>query len=134
MEINVHIEVVVNPTENEDKVKKALFNLFGDLVTEVTPLHKGNMLTSKCKGQESLSTFRNVIARDRIRDAARKSLHGDMKSECFTFYLNKQVAYAGHVSFSEAEAESSLGPIKVVVSCEFPLELIDWLAPRTSKS
>lgn len=133
MEVTVHIEVDVNPTENEEKIKKALFNLFGNLPTELKPLQKGSALTAQAKGQETLSTLRNILARDRIRDAARKALHNGMKSDSLTFYLNKQVAFASHVSFSEAEAESPLGPIKVVVKCENPTELINWLAPRTSK-
>ncbi|MEM3766442.1 MAG: hypothetical protein QXU46_05395, partial [Candidatus Bathyarchaeia archaeon] len=50
-----------------------------------------------------------------------------------TFYLNKQVAYAGHVSFSKAVAESPLGPIKVQIECGNPRQLIDWLAPKTTQ-
>ncbi len=133
MEVTVYLEAEVNPTESEDKVKKAIFNLFGDLPIETKPAHKGSVITAHAKGQEVLSTLRNVLARDRIRDASRKALHEGMKSDSLTFYLNKQVAFAGHVSFSEAEAESPLGPIKAVVKCENPPELINWLAPRTSK-
>lgn len=133
MEVTVHVETDINPTESEDKVKRAVFNLFGDLPTEIQPAHKGSVLTAEAKGQETLSTLRNVLARDRIRDAARKALHDGMRSDSLTFYLNKQVAFASHVSFSEAEAESPLGPIKVIVKCENPTELINWLAPRTTK-
>jgi uncharacterized protein len=133
MQMTIQIEIDINPTENEEKVKKALFNLFGDLAIEIKPLQRGSLLIAQAKGQEPLSTLRNVLARDRIRDAARKALHNGMRSQSLTFYLNKQVAFAGHASFSEAEAESPLGPIKVIVECENPLEIIDWLAPRTSK-
>lgn len=133
MDVTVHLEVDVNPTESEDKVKKALFSLFGDLAIETKPAHRGSVITAQAEGQETLSTLRNVLARDRIRDAARKALHDGMKSDSLTFYLNKQVAFAGHVSFSEAEAESPLGSIKVIIKCENPPELINWLAPRTSK-
>jgi predicted RNA binding protein with dsRBD fold (UPF0201 family) len=52
MEVTVHIEVDVNPTENEEKIKKALFNLFGNLPTELKPLQKGSALTAQAKGQE----------------------------------------------------------------------------------
>jgi predicted RNA binding protein with dsRBD fold (UPF0201 family) len=44
------------------------------------------------------------------------------------FYLNKQAAYAGHVSFSAPEGESPLGPIQVIVETENPEQLVDWLA------
>jgi hypothetical protein len=46
--------------------------------------------------------------------------------------LNKQVAFAGHVSFSKEVAESPLGPIKVKIESENPRDLIDWLTPKTS--
>jgi len=134
MEITVYLEADINPTESENKVQKAISNLFGDIPIETKPLHKGSLLTAQVKGQETLSILRNILARDRIRDASRKALHEGMKSDSLTFYLNKQVAFAGHVSFSEAEAESPLGPIKVIVKCENPPELINWLAPRTIKS
>jgi len=133
-QVTVHVEADVNPTEYEEKVKKALWNLFGDLPMQSKPVHKGNVLTAETKGLETLSTLRNVLRRDRIRDASRKALYAGLNEEGVTFYLNKQVAFVGHVSFSEAMAESPLGPIKVSVQCENPRELIDWLAPRTTKT
>ncbi len=128
------MEADVNPTESEEKVKKALWNLFGDVTTQTKPLQKGAVLTAEAKGLDTLSTLRNVLRRDRVRDASRKPLFQGMSGDAITFYLNKQVAFAGHVSFSEATSESPLGPIKVIVQCENPRELIDWLAPRTTKN
>ena len=46
------------------------------------------------------------------------------------FFLNKQAAYAGHVSFSAPDGESPLGPIQVVLETENPEQLIDWLAGK----
>jgi predicted RNA binding protein with dsRBD fold (UPF0201 family) len=46
------------------------------------------------------------------------------------FYLNKQAAYAGHVSFSAPDGESPLGPIQVIVETGNPDQLIDWLAGK----
>jgi uncharacterized protein len=131
--VKVHIEVDVNPTESEEKVKKALWNLFGDVPTEIKPVWNGSVLTADAEGLETLSTLRNVLRRDHIRDASRKALYQGLRGDTLVFYLNKQVALAGHVSFSEAEAESPLGPIKITVQTENPQQLIDWLAPKTSK-
>ena len=132
-QVTVHVEVDVNPTESEEKVKEAVWNLFGDIPTELKPAQKGSVLTVDAKGQETLSTLRNVLRRDHIRDASRKALYQGLRGDTLVFYLNKQVAFAGHVSFSEAEAESPLGPIKVTVQTEDLQQLIDWLAPRTGK-
>ncbi len=132
-EVTVHVEAEVNPTESEEKVKKAIWNLFGDIPTQVTPTHKGSVLTADAKGLEVLATLRNVLRRDHIRDASRKALFQSLNGSTLRFYLNKQAAFAGHVSFSEAVAESPLGPLTVTVECENPPMLIDWLAPMTSR-
>ena len=81
---------------------------------------------------KTLIQFRDLLRLDRIRDAARKVFFGGLKSNTIKFCLNKQVAFAGHISFSEEVAESPLGPIKVKIECENPQQLIDWLASRTT--
>jgi uncharacterized protein len=132
-QVTVLIEAEVNPTESEEKVKRAVWNLFGDVPAEVKPTQKGSVLTAKSKGLETLNTLRNVLRRDHIRDASRKAIYHSLRGNTFVIYLNKQVAFAGHASFSEAEAESPLGPIKVTIETEDPQYLIDWLAPITGK-
>lgn len=131
-EITVYVETEINLTEDEEKVKKAVENLFGNLSIEVQPASKGSILRAEAKGQEALIKFRDLLRQDRIRDAARKMLFEAIRGQTLSFYLNKQAAFAGHVSFSEAEAESPLGPIKVTIKCDEPRRLIDWLAPKTA--
>jgi predicted RNA binding protein with dsRBD fold (UPF0201 family) len=130
-EIKVHVEAEINPTESEDKVKQAVKSIFGDIETKVQPIYKGARLTAETKGLESLTKLYNLLRRERIRDAARRALFEGLNGKTILFCLNKQVAFAGHVSFSKEIAESPLGPIKVKIECENPRELIDWLAPKT---
>ncbi len=130
-EVKVYVEVEVNPTESEEKVKKAVENVFGNIQTRIQPTGKGALLTAEAKGLEALTKLYNLLRRERIRDAARGVLFEGLKGNTITFFLNKQVAYAGHISFSKEVAESPLGPIKVEIKCENPRQLIDWLAPRT---
>jgi len=131
-EIAVRVETEINLTESEEKVKMAVANLFGNVPTEIKPSYKGSVLNVEAKGQEALIKLRNLLRSDRIRDAARKALFEGMGGQRICFCLNKQVAFAGHVSFSEEVAESPLGPIRVIIECENPRQLIDWLAPRTA--
>jgi len=130
-ELSVQVEVDINPTESEDKVKRAVENMFGNLELEVKPQRQGSLLVGRGKGMDALTKLQNLLRRERIRDAARGVLYGGLSGKSIVFYLNKQVAYAGHVSFSKPVAESPLGPIKVEIQCDNPRELIDWLAPRT---
>lgn len=81
---------------------------------------------------DTLTKLYNLLRRERIRNAARGALYEGLNQKSIIFYLNKQVAYMGHVSFSQPEAESPLGPIKVEIECDNPRELIEWLAPRTT--
>ncbi|MCS7124902.1 MAG: hypothetical protein NZ932_05775 [Candidatus Bathyarchaeota archaeon] len=131
-EVEVSIEVEINPTESEEKVKRAVENIFGSVPVQIKPLLKGSLLTAEAKGLEALTKIYNLLRRERIRDAARGALFEGLSENTITFYLNKQVAYAGHLSFSKAVAESPLGPIKVQIRCDNPKQLIDWLAPKTA--
>lgn len=131
-EIEVHVEVEVNPTESEEKVKKAVENIFGNIPVQLKPLPVGSLLVAEAKGLEALTKLYNLLRRERIRDAARSVLFEGVDGKNVSFFLNKQVAFAGHVSFSKAVAESPLGPIKVSVKCDDPRRFIDWLAPKTS--
>jgi hypothetical protein len=130
-EINVHVEVEINPTESEEKVKRAVENIFGSIPTQIKPLHKGKLLVAEAEGLEALAKLYNLLRRERIRDAARKALFEGLNGKTLNFCLNKQVAYAGHVSFSKETAESPLGPIKLKIKCENPRQLIDWLVSKT---
>ena len=132
-DIRVNVEVEVNPTEDLEKVKKAVENIFGTLTFKVKTRTWGQLLIAKTKGPEGLTKLKDILARERIRAAARKVLRGGTDENSVTFYLNKQVAYAGHISFSQKTAESPLGPITVQISCSNPQEVIEWLTPKPTK-
>ena len=126
------MEVEVNPTEDLEKVKRAVENVFGSLEFEVESQRRGSLLVAKAKGIEGLTKLYNLLRRERIRDAARGALFDGLGEKSTVFYLNKQVAYAGHISFSKPLAESPLGPIRVQIRCDNPRELVEWLAPKTT--
>jgi predicted RNA binding protein with dsRBD fold (UPF0201 family) len=131
--ILVHVEVEVNPTEDLQKVKRAVENIFGSVEFEVESRKWGRLLIAKTRGTEGLTKLYNLLSRERIRAAARKVFFSGMDDKSVVFYLNKQVAYAGHISFSQQTAESPLGPIKVQIRCDNPRKLIEWLTPKSTK-
>jgi hypothetical protein len=131
-DIDVCVEVEVKPTEDSDKVRKAVENIIWDAEFKITPQRGGSLLTAKAKGIDSLTKFFNLLRRERVLDAARSVLFKGLEEKSITFYLNKQVAYAGHLSFSEPTAESPLGPIKVKISGDDLREFIEWLTPKTN--
>jgi len=129
-EIIIHIEAEVNPTESEEKVKKAIENLFGNIQSVVQPIYRGVKITAQTKGTGALTKIYNILRRERIRDAARKTLLQGLDKNRISFCLNKQVAFAGHISFCQEEAESPLGPIKVRIEADNPREIINWLTSK----
>ena len=126
-EATVTIEAEINPTESEDKVKRAIESMFGNVQTKVEPSYRGAKISVETKGSEALTKLYNLLRRERIRAAARKVFLEGVDRTTISFCLNKQVAYAGHISFSREEAESPLGPIRVKIKSENPRRLIDWL-------
>jgi predicted RNA binding protein with dsRBD fold (UPF0201 family) len=131
VEVTVLVEAEVNPTEDEEKVRRAIDNVLGNAAITLKPASRGSILNAQAKGQESLTKLRNLLRNDRIRDAARRLLFKSIRGNTIHFYLNKQVAYAGHVSFSEETAESPLGPIHFTIETDDPQQLVDWLAEKT---
>jgi predicted RNA binding protein with dsRBD fold (UPF0201 family) len=132
-QINLQVEVEINPTESEEKVQKSIYNLLGNIETQTKTLTNIKKIIARATGTEQLNIFRNLLKRDHIRDAARKALLHGRKGDKLTIYINKQVAYGGHVSFSEAEGESPLGPIKFCIESSDLTKLIDWIAPKTGR-
>ena len=130
--VTVRVEVDINLTEDERKVEQAVTNIFETMSVEVKPSCKGSVLYTKSEGLDTLVKFRDLLGLDRIRAAARKVFFGALRGNAVRFCLNKQVAFAGHVSFCEETAESPLGPLKVTIECGEPQLLIDWLAPRST--
>jgi predicted RNA binding protein with dsRBD fold (UPF0201 family) len=131
-EIAVRVETEVNFTEDEEKVERAVANVFDNVSIGTKPSYRGSVLVAEAEGREALVKFRRLLSLDRIRDAARKVFFGGLRGNAIRFCLNKQVAFAGHVSFCEEVAESPLGPLRVTVECEDPRLLIDWLASRSA--
>jgi uncharacterized protein len=131
MEVTVFVQSEIYPTESEEKVKAAINNILENSTITVKPSVKGSTLTATAQGQDSLIKLRNMLHNDRIRDAARRLLFKSIRGNMVSFCLNKQVAFAGHVSFSEETAESPLGPIKINIEAEHPQQLVEWLAEKT---
>jgi predicted RNA binding protein with dsRBD fold (UPF0201 family) len=131
VEVTVFVETEIYPTESEENVKTVVTNFLDNATITIKPAAKGSTLTAVAKGEESLIKLRNMLHNDRIRDAARRFLFKSIRGNMISFCLNKQVAFAGHISFSEQTAESPLGPIRVNIETDNTELLIGWLAEKT---
>lgn len=109
---SIRIKAQLQPTEDPEKVEKAIRNLFGDI-----PLNHNkdeSIITAKLEKPESLRDFRSRIAQDRIRTTLNNTLTRWTKEDYLSFGLNRQAAYAGHVSLNLTN-EDPMGPIQVQI-------------------
>ncbi|RZN49503.1 hypothetical protein EF808_02070 [archaeon] len=121
--MNIEVMTRIYPTEDEGKIVDALSSLFPDIEFE----REGPLIRGKSTEITDLSTLRDKIDRQEIRDTARTVVRRCRRGQAVTLHLNKQVATAGRVNFSE---ESPLGPITLRISGDIN-QLNDYLAPST---
>ena len=129
--IIVKVYVDVNPTEDPHKVQVAVEKMLGGIRLEIVRNGDEEQMIGRSEGREALLRFHDLLRREQILDAARKVLFRGIQGNIIRFYLNKQVAYVGHISFSQSVGESPLGPIHVEIESDDPKAIIDWLAPKT---
>jgi hypothetical protein len=125
----VTAEAAVEPTEDEKKVERALLKLFPsqrpDRRTE-EGITVG--LVVRGSGLESLSSLRNLIRQERIRNTARAIFLRSSQDRVLQIYLNKQAAFMGRVSFCAPVGESPHGPISIAIESDDMQSVIDYLA------
>lgn len=126
--MNIIVETVCKPTEDKDKVKTAMFNIFPDLrinceelkflaLPNFTPVKFVNNKGNKMIGtSSSLEGFKEILRESRIRDTASRILLRGREGNKTVFRINKQVAFVGKVCF--AEEKHPLGDITVTIEDE----------------
>lgn len=116
----------VNPSEEPAKVRAAVTALF-----PAAPIREGDGWIEL--ETDSLESLRNLIWKQKILDAARRSLlHSlDESGTRAVFELSKQAAFAGKLSF--AVEESPLGDVVVAVEGEDLESQFKAIAPMTVK-
>ena len=143
--IHVKVSAVVYPTEDPEKVIRAISALFTDIKLEKKTIEiiepglgdSHSLFISGEGGLDLLLTLHGLIRREEIIDSIRnkvfiRNLSSDNLSVCFL--LNKQAAFVGVPSIS-AQRES-LGSIEVVIMAESQKEmerLLEWLLPITER-
>lgn len=126
--------VEVRPTENLEKVKRALLNVFEPDRIEVREEGGRKLIVATGSGPKALKKLRDAIWRQGIHDSARSILARSIAGEgLLSFSVNKQAAFVGVVSLVTEPNESPLGPIAFKVEVSDVRQFLDWIAPRTYK-
>ncbi len=131
--VKIRVEVEVRPTEDLEKVRKALLNVFEPGEIKIIERDRGyKLIVGESRSYRSLIKIHELIRRERIMDAARSMLRKGVVGNMLIFKVNKQAALQGRLSFVESDSESPMGAITFIVETSNPYEVIDWLAPKTS--
>ena len=130
----IRVEVEIRPTEDPEKVEKALRNVFEPDKIRIEERSSGyKVLVAESYSYRSLIKLHDLIRRERILDAARSMLRKGVMGNMLIFKINKQAALQNRLSFVDTDSESPLGPITFIIETDNPYEVIDWLAPKTSR-
>lgn len=123
MRCEVYARSEVNPTEELDKVIKALSNIF-----DYDEIEVGDGYVCVTGGRESLIRLRESLEKRKIRSTARSIMIKGITNNQIKFNLSKQAAFVGVPNFVEGEL-SSLGEITVRINTDDVEKVIDWIAP-----
>jgi len=151
--IHVEVSAAVYPTEDPEKVARAISELFSGIeIEEITP-EAGKSESERAESGEAgslapfylsghggldlLFTLHGLIRREAIIDSMRnKAFNKGLSSDGLSvnFLLNKQAAFVGFPSVPAEE--EPLGSIEVSIRADSPAEMerfFEWLLPLTEE-
>ena len=107
----IQIFCQINPSEDSEKVKLAVNNIFPDVELEISD----TQVVGKTNNFSVLSQISKSIHEKNIKNTYQRILKNNNDGDSTWFYLNKQAAFVNSVALCSEANESSLGPIKVVL-------------------
>ncbi len=116
----------VNSSEDPNKIKKAISNIFpySTLETEMFSI------SAQSKDLKSLEKIYEIIHTKQSQKIYRRNLEKNLENNTTWFYLNKQAAFVEKIAICEKSDESPLGPIKVILTSSNIDGIIDWIVSR----
>ena len=117
----IQIFCEVNPSEDPEKVKLAVNNVFPDIELEVSDFN----ITGKTNYIQILSQISKSIHEKNTKNTYQRILKKNNDGDSTWFYLNKQAAFVNTVALCSEANESSLGPIKVILRSNDIQHIID---------
>ena len=111
----------INPSEDPDKVKIAVNNIFPDMELEISETE----ISGKTNNFSILSKISKSIHEKNTRNTYQRILKKNSDGDSTWFYLNKQAAFVNTVALCSEANESSLGPIKIILRSNDIEQVID---------
>ena len=124
--IKCKVEIIcpVNLSEDLDKVKQAIFNIFPDS----TIMNENFSIKAQSNELKSLEKIYETISSSHSQKIYTRNLENNLEGDSTWFFLNKQAAFVGIVAICDEAEESPLGPIKVTLTSSNIDAVIDWIS------
>ena len=119
----ISVYCTINESEDVNKVRSAVSNILSDIDEKITD----SSFVANSNNYESLTKIYETMRSRRTKSAYRRHLMRNMEQDTTWFYLNKQAAFANVITLCDEEAQSPLGPIKVVLHSKNIEDVIDWI-------
>ena len=117
----IQIFCSINPSEDPDKVKTAVNNIFPDVELETSD----TKISGTTNNFSVLSQISKSIHEKNVKNTYQRILKKNNDGESTWFYLNKQAAFVNTVALCSEANESSLGPIKIILRSNNIEQVID---------
>ena len=124
--ISINFFCEVNPSEDVEKIKTIIFNLFPDVKTKI----ENDQLSGNFEGIEPLTTILQSVQHRNIKKTFLRILKSNISDNTTWFYLNKQAALVNVVAFCDEANESPLGPIKIILESNDIEKTIQTIIPN----
>jgi|TARA_B100001540_G_scaffold310266_1_gene327790 predicted RNA binding protein with dsRBD fold (UPF0201 family) len=122
--ITIQVFCEINPSEDLEKIKTSIFNLFPDLKIKI----QENRLSGSSNDIELLSKVIKSIKNRQTVSVLSRIMKTNMAENSTWFYLNKQAAFVDVIALCNDADESALGPIKIVLNSNNIEEIIENMA------
>ena len=119
----IQIFCSINQSEDTEKVKLAVNNIFPDIELEISETE----ISGKTNNISTLSQISKSIHEKNIKNTYQRILKNNNDGESTWFYLNKQAAFVNTVALCSEANESTLGPIKVILRSNDIEQIIDTI-------
>ena len=133
--MQISVKCLVYPTEDSDRVKKAIENIFGIVPIQISKRDEIIELVGTELHRDILSHIRQIIHDKRIIDAVRVRLLRNRDEFTSFIFLDKQAAFVGKLRLLDNEDETPpLGPIELKIDFATKPEFEDfliWFTPPT---
>ena len=136
MVFKIKVRAEIRPTEDIEKIKKAVRNIFSfeekEFRIEDVPEENRRYLIAESKRTAALEHLYYKIRQFRILETIRTQLKKGTIAGIISFRLNREAAAVSHISLYSPDSDL-FDPIEVTIVCSCPEEFIDWLAPHTKE-